>query len=175
MKSSIALIGFMAVGKSAVGKRLADITGKTFVEVDYLIEEKAGKPVNRIFKEEGEITFREYEIAVIKQISNEKNLVVACGGGMVLNKINIDRLKQESVIIWLTASIQSILERLENPGEIRPLITGKNRENKVQSLLRFRQPFYERAADLQVNTTGLTLDHIAENILKKLETYADYH
>jgi shikimate kinase len=175
MKSSIALIGFMAVGKSAVGKRLADITGKTFVEVDYLIEEKAGKPVNRIFKEEGEITFREYEIAVIKQISNEKNLVVACGGGMVLNKINIDRLKQESVIIWLTASIQSILERLENPGEIRPLITGKNRENEVQSLLRFRQPFYERAADLQVNTTGLTLDHIAENILKKLETYADYH
>lgn len=165
----------MAVGKSAVGKRLADITGKTFVEVDYLIEEKAGKPVNRIFKEEGEITFREYEIAVIKQISNEKNLVVACGGGMVLNKINIDRLKQESVIIWLTASIQSILERLENPGEIRPLITGKNRENEVQSLLRFRQPFYERAADLQVNTTGLTLDHIAENILKKLETYADYH
>ena len=165
----------MAVGKSVVGKRLADVTGKTFVEVDYLIEEKSGKPVNRIFKEEGEVNFREYEIAVIKQISNEKNLVVACGGGVVLNKINIDRLKQESVIIWLTASIRSILVRLENPGDIRPLVTEINRENEVQSLLRFRQPFYERAADLKVNTTGLTLEQVVENILKKLETYADYY
>ena len=175
MKSNIALIGFMAVGKSAVGKLLAEKTGKSFVEIDALIEQKAGKSVNRIFMEEGEIAFREYEIAVIKEYSTQKNLVLACGGGVVLNKINIDRLTQDAVIIWLVASNQAIIERLKNAEEIRPLIFGKNRENEVQSLLRFRQPFYERAADMQVDTTGLTIEQVAENIQAKLKSYADYH
>jgi shikimate kinase len=175
MKSSIALIGFMAIGKSAVGKVLAAKTGKTFIEIDSLIEEKAGKSVKRIFREEGEIAFREYEIAMIKEFFFKKNLILACGGGAVLNKINIDRLKQEAVIIWLTASIQSILERIKNSGETRPLISGKDLEKEVQSLLRFRQPFYQRAADIKVDTTGLTVDQAAEAILKKLGKYANYH
>ncbi len=174
MKNSIALVGFMAVGKSAVGKLLADRSGKTFVEVDALIEEMAGKSVSRIFKEEGEITFREYEIAAIKQVSTQQNLVVACGGGVVLNKINIDRLKQESVIIWLTASTQSIVKRLELPGEIRPLIARNDHVKEVQCLLSFRQPFYERAADMQVDTSEFTIEQVTEKILKKWETYADH-
>jgi len=164
----------MAVGKSAVGKMLAEKTGKAFVEIDSLIEKKAGKSVARIFKEEGEIAFREYEIEVIKEVAQRKNLVLACGGGVVLNRINIDRLKQESVLIWLTASVQSILERLKKSGETRPLISGKNREKEIRSLLVFRQPFYEKAADLQVDTTDLTVERVAENILAKLKEYADY-
>jgi shikimate kinase len=174
MKNSIALIGFMAVGKSAVGKLLADRSGKTFVEIDSLIEEMAGKSVSRIFREEGEITFREYEIAAIKQVSTRRNLVVACGGGVVLNKINIDRLKQDSVIVWLIASTKTIVKRLDLPGEIRPLIAGNDPEKEVRSLLNFRQPFYERAADMQVDTSEISIEQITEKILKKWETYADH-
>jgi shikimate kinase len=174
MKSNIALIGFMAVGKSAVGKLLAEKTGKAFVEVDSLIEQKAGKSVSRIFKEEGEIVFREYEIEIIKEVSRQRNLVLACGGGVVLNTINIDRLKQESVLIWLTASIPSILERLKKTGDTRPLLTGKDRENQVRSLLIFRQPFYERAAEMQVDTSDQTIEQVADNILAKMGKNADY-
>jgi shikimate kinase len=174
MKNSIALIGFMAVGKSTVGKLLAVRSGKTFIEVDSLIEEMAGKSVSRIFKEEGEITFREYEIAAIKQVSTRRNLVVACGGGVVLNKINIDRLKQDSVIVWLIASTKTIVKRLDLPGEIRPLIAGNDPEKEVWSLLNFRQPFYERAADMQVDTSEISIEQITEKILKKWETYADH-
>jgi shikimate kinase len=173
MKSNIALIGFMAAGKSAAGRALASKTGKTLVEVDALIEAMAGKSIKQIFAEEGEIAFREYEIAVIKELSSQKNLVLACGGGVVLNKINIDRLKQESVVIWLTASTEAILERLRTSRDTRPLMPGKSNENNVRSLLLFRQPFYESAADLQVNTSGLSIEQVVENILKKLESYAD--
>jgi shikimate kinase len=175
MKSNIALVGFMAVGKSAVGQLLAQKIGKTFVEVDSMIEKHAGKSINRIFKEESEIAFREYEIAVIKEICSRKNLVLACGGGVVLNKINIDRLRQESVIIWLTASFQSILQRLKDSKGNRPLITGKNSETEVQSLLSSRQPFYKMAADVRVNTTGLTVEQVVDKILIKLKSYADYY
>ena len=175
MKSNIALVGFMAVGKSAVGQLLAKKTDKTFVEVDFLIEKNAGKSIKQIFNEEGEIAFREYEIALIKEISNRKNQVLACGGGVVLNKINIDRLKQESVVIWLTASLQSILERLQDTGETRPLIAGKNRETEVQSLLRLRQPFYKIAADIRVDTTGLNVEQVVKKTLIKLKRYANYH
>jgi len=174
MKSNIALIGFMAVGKSAVGQILARNTGKTLIEIDALIEQKTGKPISRIFREEGEIAFREYEIEVIKENFTRKNLVLACGGGVVLNKINIDRLKQESVTVWLKASVESILERLKNSGETRPLISSKNREKEVRSLLDFRLPYYERSADLQVDTTGLTIERVEEKIQAMLKEYADY-
>jgi shikimate kinase len=106
-------------------------------------------------------------------LSNRKNLVLACGGGVVLNKINIDRLKHESVVIWLSASTESILERLKTSGDSRPLIRGNNNENDVRSLLLFRQPFYERAADLSVDTSGINIEQVVEIILKKLERYAD--
>jgi shikimate kinase len=174
MKTNVALIGFMAVGKSVVGKSLAEKTGKTFVEIDPLIEQKAGKSIPRIFKEDGEIAFRELEIAVIKEQTGGKNLIIACGGGVVLNKINIDRLKQEAVVVWLTASTQSIMERLAKAHETRPLISNQNQENDVEALYAFRLPFYERAAEIQVDTTGLSIAHVVKNIMDKLKKYADY-
>ena len=125
MKSNVALIGFMGVGKSAVGKALAERLGKKYVEVDSLIVQKAGKSITQIFQEEGEIAFRELEIEVIKEIALKKNQVIDCGGGVVLNKINIDRLKQNAVIIWLTASPEVILKRTTLDGDVRPLLKGK--------------------------------------------------
>ena len=171
MKTSIALIGFMGTGKTAVGKALAEKLGKEFFELDLLIEEKAGKTIPTIFKEDGEIAFREFEIEVIKEVSKERNAVVACGGGAVLNKINIDRLKKEAIIVHLTASPRVILRRTLRDSEERPLLAVANPALTIKELLRFRKPFYERAADISVNTSRLDIDPVATQIIARMKDY----
>jgi shikimate kinase len=164
MKSNLALIGFMGVGKSAVGRILAAALNKTFVEADSMIERKAGKSIPEIFKEGGEIRFRELEIEAFKEIALQKNQVIACGGGVVLNRINIDRLKQDSWIVWLTASAETIVKRTGLNGERRPLLKGLAKAAEIQSLIDYRQPFYERAADFAVDTTDVDIQGAARQI-----------
>ena len=169
MKASIALIGFMGTGKTVVGKALAEKLGKEFFELDPLIEKKVGKTIPAIFKEDGEIAFREFEIEVIKEVSKERNAVIACGGGVVLNKINIDRLREESRIVCLTASPGVILKRISGEGGERPLLKGDNPSSTIQGLLRFRKPFYERATDIKIDTSKLDIDSVAEQIISRLK------
>ena len=172
MKSSIALIGFMGVGKTVVGKALAEKLNKEFVELDDLIEQKAGKTIPEIFEQEGEIAFRELEIEMTKKVAGNKNQVIACGGGVVLNKINIDRLKGDSIIVYLTASPMVILKRVSNGGE-RPVLKTINLPT-IRELLRFRQPFYERAADFKINTSKMDVNSIAEQIISKVRQDEDF-
>jgi shikimate kinase len=174
MKTSLAMIGFMGTGKTAVGRVLAARLGKEFIELDSLIEQKAGKSIPEIFRQDGEIGFRELEIEVIKEIVDKKNVVIACGGGVVLNKINIDRLKKECVIVYLTASPAVILKRTSGDKNERPLLDVSDRTKKIKELLRFRQPFYERAADVIINTTGLDIESVAARIVEKLREDEDY-
>jgi len=169
MKSNIALIGFMGAGKTAVGRALAEKLGKKFIEMDSLIEQKAGKSIPEIFQQDGEIAFREIEIEVVKEVSRGKNLVIACGGGVVLNKINIDRLREESIIVYLTASPRAVLKRISNDAEVRPLLKVDNPSSTIRELLRFRKPFYERAADIKVATSNLDINSVVEQIITKLK------
>lgn len=185
MRTNVVLIGFMGAGKTAVGKVLAKRLGKKFVELDSVIERKAGKPIPEIFQQDGEVTFRELEIEVTKEVSRDKDLVIACGGGIVLNKINIDRLKNESIIVYLTASPRVLLRRVSDSGEGRPLLNTSNRggdeprhydldarsplNRSIQELLRFRKPFYDRAADIKINTSKLDIDSVAEQIIVELK------
>lgn len=169
MKTSIALIGFMGTGKTAVGKALAEKLGKGFVELDPLIEQKAEKTIPEIFKQDGEIAFRELEMEVTKEVSKGKNLVIACGGGVVLNKINIDRLRNESITVYLSASPRVILKRTSNDAEERPLLEVANPTLTIRELLRFRKPFYERAADITINTSKLDIDTVVEQIISKVK------
>ncbi len=167
MKNSIALIGFMGVGKTAVGKVLAKELNRGFVELDSLIERKAGKPIPEIFEQDGEVAFRELEIEVTKEVSQNKNQIIACGGGLVLNKINIDRLKRDSIIVYLTASPGVILKRVSNGGE-RPVLKINNLLT-IQELLRFREPFYERAADIKIDTSKPDIEAVTEQIINKVK------
>ena len=171
MKTSIALIGFMGTGKTAVGKALAEKLGKEFFELDLLIEKKAGKTIPAIFKEDGEISFREFEIEVVKEVSQQRNAVIACGGGVILNKINIDRLRKEAVIVYLTASPRVILRRISRDTDERPLLAVANPTLTIKDLLRFRRPFYERAADVTVNTSRLDIDSVVRQITAKIKEY----
>jgi len=168
MKTNIALIGFMGVGKTAVGRVLAEKLRKNFVDLDSMIEQRASKPIPEIFRQDCEIAFRELEIEVTKGVAKNKNLVIACGGGVVLNKINIDRLRQQSKTVYLTASPGVILKRVANEEGQRPLLEVDSPTLTIREMLRFRKPFYERAADITVDTSKLDINSIAEQIISKL-------
>ncbi len=169
MKTSIALIGYMGTGKTAVGQLLAEQLGMRFIEMDWFIEQEAGMTIPDIFKEEGEPGFREREIAAARKIAGEKSCVIACGGGIVLNRINIDRLKEGAMIVYLTASPKTILKRVSGQAGQRPLLEVENQLKTIIDMLRFRGPFYERAADLTVNTSRLSVEAVAEKIVGKLK------
>ncbi len=169
MKTNIALIGFMGTGKTAVGQVLAKKLGRKFFELDLLIEQKAGKSIAEIFQQDGETAFRELEIEVTKEIAREKYSVIACGGGLVLNKIKIDRLREGAVIVYLTASPRVILKRVSNEEGQRPLLEVDNPSLAIRELLMFRKPYYERAADIIINTSKLDINAVAEQIIKRLK------
>ncbi len=171
MKTNIALIGFMGVGKTAVGRTLAKKLNKRFVELDSLIEQKVGKSIPDIFQQDGEIAFRELEIEVTKEVATAKNLVIACGGGIVLNKINIDRLRQEAIIVYLTASLQVILKRTSGDGVRRPLLEVANPALTIRELLKFRKPCYERASDTKIDTSKLDINSVVAQITGKIKEY----
>jgi len=175
MKSNVALIGFMGVGKTVVGKALAKKLNWEFIELDSLIEQRVGKSIPEIFQQDGEIVFRQLEIEVIKKVSEGENTVIACGGGIVLNQINIDRLRQKSRIVYLTASPAVILKRILGDGGERPLLKVANPSLTIQGLLRFRRPFYERAADIKINTSKLSVDAAAEQIIEKMREDESLH
>ena len=168
MKTNIALIGFMGAGKTAVGQLLAKKLSREFIELDLLIEQQAGKSIPEIFQQDGEIAFRELEIEVTKQIASEKGLVIACGGGVVLNKINIDRLRESSRLVYLTASPRVILKRVSG-NEARPLLKTDDKALKIRELLVFRKPFYERATDIKIDTSKLDINAVVEQIINKLK------
>ncbi|NVM54197.1 MAG: shikimate kinase [Candidatus Helarchaeota archaeon] len=164
-KSNIALIGFMGTGKTVIGARLAERLDKKFMEMDELIVQKAGKSIPDIFAEDGEIRFREYEIQICKEVSQKREVVIACGGGVVLNKINIDYLKQSSIIICLYTSSEIILQRISKDGkETRPLLNKPDPLAEIHRLLEFRAPFYNAATEYQIDTSNLNVDEVMEKI-----------
>lgn len=169
MKTNIALIGFMGTGKSAVGRLLAQKLKRKFIEMDTLIEQKAGKSIPDIFRHDGEIAFRELEIEVTKEVARLKHAVIACGGGLVLNKINIDRLKENAKVVYLTASPRVILKRVFNEAGQRPLLEVDDPSRAVTEMLKFRKPFYERAADIRISTSRLDVAAVAEQIIERLK------
>ncbi|MHB8103919.1 MAG: shikimate kinase [Dehalococcoidales bacterium] len=174
MKTSIALIGFMGTGKTAVGKVLAQKSYKVFVELDAIIVKIAGKSIPEIFHGDGEIRFRELEIEAVRQVTAKKNAVIACGGGVVLNTINIDRLRKESVIICLTASPTVILKRTSEDKDGRPLLSVTDRAQQIKKMLKNRRPFYRQAADITINTSGLTIASVTDKILEALKNYESH-
>jgi shikimate kinase len=175
MKSNIALIGFMGVGKSAVGRVLAEKLGMQFVETDALIKEMAGKSIPDIFREDGEIAFRELEIAVIKDVALGNGQVIACGGGVVLNTINIARLRETGVIILLTATPQAIIKRTTLNKESRPLLaSAQDHAQRIRALLKFRRPYYERATDITVSTSQISVAAIADAIIDRIKCYEGF-
>jgi shikimate kinase len=173
-KDSIALIGFMATGKTTVGKKLAKQLGQKykFIETDQMIIDDAGKSIPDIFEEDGELRFRELEIQACKKASQLHNVVISCGGGVVLNKINIDYLKRNCHIVLLEASANEIYKRaMEDGQETRPVIDKKDPKAEIKKVLDFRKPFYDAAAEYIINTEGKEIESIATQIIEETDIF----
>ncbi len=168
MKSNIALIGFMGTGKTTAGSMLARMLGRRFVETDELVEERAKKPINRIFAEDGEFSFRRIERDVIKDVSSSEGQVISCGGGAVLDEDNVDALRRSSIVILLTASPGAILDRTSG-GDTRPMLTDPDRLGNIKALLATRTRAYSSAADFSIDTTMIRVNEVVDEIIRKVK------
>jgi shikimate kinase len=174
MKTNIVLIGFMGTGKTAVGRELARRLGLKFIETDALVTTRAGRSIPEIFQAGGEIGFREAEIEAVREAARERRAVIACGGGAVLNWINVDRLRETGVIVRLTATPTVALRRVSREVGQRPLLEVAEPLSRIREMLQFREPFYRRAADLTVNTSRLGVAAVTEEIITRLQEDASF-
>jgi len=164
---NVALIGFMAAGKSTVGRVLADRLGCRVVDTDEEIVRRTGMDVAELFSSEGEASFRAMERLVVADASALKKAVIACGGGVILDRGNVDTLRGSSTLVLLTASVEEILGRVKGDGS-RPLLNVEDREYSVAARLQERAPLYLAAADAVVDTTSLTPEQAAYRVLQIL-------
>jgi len=163
MSGNIVLIGFMGAGKDAIGREIARKTGKVFLSTDKFIELKENKFIDRIFKKPGEGYFRDLEKETIQKIMELKNIVLATGGGIVIDKDNCALLSKVGHVVHLDTKLEVIEDRLKNDTE-RPLIKEKKNIRKI---------FFERAgmyqfAELKIDTSNKTSNEIADKIIKAL-------
>ena len=161
----IILIGFMGTGKSTVSRKISEISGMPETDTDSMIVKKAGKEISAIFDDEGEEAFRRMETDILDELGTLDRSVVSCGGGTVLRDINVRKLRQIGKIILLSASAQTVLERVKN-DDSRPLLRGRKSVEGIQELMDARLPKYETAADVVVSTDGKTPEQIAREIIK---------
>lgn len=165
---NIILIGFMGVGKTAVGLILAEKLGWKFVDMDQQIEKKAQMTVAEIFNHHGENHFRRLESEELKSMAKIDSTVIATGGGVVLNAQNMKQLKKLGHIISLTASAETILARVEE-NSARPLLQKKNKLDEIKKLLSGRRVFYEKGSAIIIDTERKTPEAITELIIKKID------
>jgi shikimate kinase len=143
----IFLTGFMGVGKTKIGSILASRLSRTFIDTDNMIEAREGRPISRIFSEDGETYFRDLEHEYIREICNLTGSVVALGGGAVVESRNLELLCHNGVLVCIQATVDTILSRTDRRND-RPLLSGLDREakrEKICAMLADRAPFYQRA------------------------------
>ena len=163
---NIILVGFMASGKTSVGRALAKRTGWTLVDADDVIVERAGKPIHRIFSEDGETAFRELERQVIADLCAGERQVIASGGGAFVSAENRDVMRAGGTVFFLSASPAEILRRVREEdagGPIRPLLAVDDPEARIAELLAQRTPAYAQAHHT-VETDGVTAEGVAARI-----------
>ncbi len=166
MNKNIILIGFMGSGKSLTSLCLAEHLGKRCVSTDVLVEQREGKKIADIFQDSGEDYFRQLEHEVIQEISKKTDVVVDCGGGVVLNPVNMVLLKKSGIVIYLLTSPEMVHERTKRE-EQRPLLNVENPLERINELLEKRKPFYEQA-NYVVDTDHKTVEIVAKEIMELL-------
>ena len=177
---NVVLVGFMGTGKTTIGRALADQLKRDFVDMDIELEARAGKPIPRIFAEDGEMVFRRMERDLVVELSRRpvrhspdlkesrddggSSLVIAAGGGIVLNPDNIRDFSATGRVICLMAAPDEILRRVSGSSH-RPLLEQGDKADRIRKLLMARQPFYD-AIPAQVDTTGKTVSEVVAEVLK---------
>lgn len=162
---NIVLIGYRGTGKSTVGKILAERLGRELVSTDAEIIRRARLPVPDIVQRFGWDHFRDLESQVCRDLAGKDGLIIDTGGGAILRQQNVDCLKKNGVLIWLTATVPTITDRIGGDTQ-RPSLTGaKSFTEEVEEVLRERQPKYKAAANHVIETDGRSVAEVAEAIL----------
>lgn len=170
-KKNIFLIGFMGAGKSTIARAIKQKLGYPVVEMDERIVKEQGMPISKIFETYGELYFRELETKLIQSLNQQEPTIVSCGGGVAMRQENVDCMRDGGRIVFLTATPQTIYERVKNSTD-RPLLNGHMNVAYISELMEARRPKYEAAADILVATDGKTKEEIAEKIIGRLEEQA---
>ena len=167
-KKIIAIVGLMGAGKTTVGTRLAQILKYYFIDSDQEIEDSEHRSIADIFAQNGEKYFREVEAKTIQEIvSRDEEIVLSLGGGAFINQETRKILKQKTLIIWLHASIEETLKRINSKSN-RPLLNQKNKRQVLEELAKIRYPIYSEA-DFDFDTTHLTHEELVEKIINKIQ------
>jgi shikimate kinase len=165
--NNIFLIGPMGAGKSTVGRQLAKALDKEFVDCDREIEERTGVTIAIIFEVEGEEGFRKRERAMIEQLTERDDIVLATGGGVVLDEENRSRLRTRGFAIYLNAPIDLLVERTARDRQ-RPLLQTDDPKAKLTDLANEREPLYRQVADMVVKTDRRTARHVVKEIVRRI-------
>lgn len=165
---NIVFIGFMGSGKTTIGRALAKEIYYEFIDTDQWISDKMNLTVGEIFASKGEEYFRQLETSTVKLFSNElENTVLSTGGGLSIRQENASYLKEIGTVVYLKASKNTILGRL-NPNIERPLLAGPNPEERIEELLKQRNPIYEEVADLIIDTDDKSVETIVKELKERL-------
>ncbi len=166
-RRNVVLCGFMATGKSSVGRQLAELLECEFLDMDAIIEAEAGMPIPRIFSTQGEPAFRALECRLVERLSQRNGCVIATGGGTVVNLQNLERLRSNGIVVALTADPQTILRRAGSGGS-RPMLGEGDRMQRILDLMQQRSSAYAMA-DMAVDTSAHTIREVAEIIIRRLQ------
>ena len=158
----------MAVGKSTIGRLLADSLGREFFDSDHVIEERAGAPVAWIFDVEGESGFRDREQAVIDELTQKEGIVLATGGGAVLRPANRSMLAGRGCVVHLDSSVDRLVERTCRDRK-RPILQAGDRRETLNRLLEDRSPLYAEIADYRFFTDNQGTRALAGKIERRLQ------
>jgi shikimate kinase len=168
---NLVLIGYRCAGKTTVGKRVATQLRTGFVDTDDLIEQRHGA-IRDIVETHGWPYFRTLEKRIIEEISNQDSLVIAPGGGFVLDIDNVKSLKKNGFIIWLKADLKVLCARMMNDPRTlvqRPSLMGKGILEEIEEVMAIRAPFYEMASDVPLDTSAMDVEAVMQTILCVLE------
>jgi shikimate kinase len=173
---NIVLIGFMGSGKSTVGRELHHRLGYPLVDMDHIIEQRAGKPITAIFAEDGEEKFRNMETWLLEELCDPAapRRIISTGGGIVGRERNRDLLRNLGYVVWLHAPTPVILERTAKNRD-RPLLHTEDPAARIEALLAVRKPLYEETAHLKVETAGLHCGELATGILESARYFFTGH
>jgi shikimate kinase len=166
--NNIYLIGPMGAGKSTVGRHLAQLLKKRFLDCDRELEERTGARIAIIFELEGESGFRKRERALLEQLTREDGLVLATGGGVVLDRNNRKLLSRRGFNVYLNAPLELLVSRTSRDHQ-RPLLQTEDRAARIKALVEERDPLYREVADMIVTSDKRSAKHVAREILRQLE------
>ncbi len=168
IRQNIFIVGLMAVGKSTVGRLLAESLDMPFYDSDTEIEVRAGAEISWIFDVEGESGFREREEHVIDDLTQLEGVVLATGGGVVKSALNRQHLAARGKVIHLHCPLKRLLERTHKDRK-RPLLQGNNRETVLVELMREREPLYNEIADYRFESNEQSAKQLVHQIVRRLE------